>query len=271
MTKRRTVHLRGGDGLIINGACRRCPSPKSGIADFVNEANCLKCLRSYQNQHSIGEDFKPVNVGNMLTVAEVADLLDLTPETISRWCRAGHIPATRGEISIRAGKRGPNTGWLILEKDITGLLSIHQEKVQARDIALARKQDREARRSARAVANQKKREISEAQEARKSAMEAGEILSAKNKNGYIDLSFYQDGEFRHIVEHRYVMEQHLGRRLLNGENVHHLNGIRDDNRLENLELWAESQLAGQRVKDLWDWSQEIIRRYEGYQEKLGLE
>ena len=84
-------------------------------------------------------------------------------------------------------------------------------------------------------------------------------------SGYVEIYLPQHPFSRqtgYIKEHRLVMEVRLKRYLVKGENVHHINGNKEDNRDENLELWNTSQPAGQRIEDKLKWAKEIIKLYE---------
>jgi hypothetical protein len=78
-----------------------------------------------------------------------------------------------------------------------------------------------------------------------------------SKEGYVIIVIHG----KHIKQHRFIMEDFLGRKLHKDEYVHHKNGIRSDNRIENLELWSSSQPKGQRVEDKIEWAKEMLDRY----------
>ena len=78
----------------------------------------------------------------------------------------------------------------------------------------------------------------------------------KNGQGYISVWIAPDHRFAamrdsngHVLEHRLVVAESIERPLQKHEYVHHINGDKSDNRLNNLELWARPHPSGARFKD----------------------
>jgi len=90
-----------------------------------------------------------------------------------------------------------------------------------------------------------------------------------NQNGYVEITIPIDHPFRDAMranrgtcmEHRFIMAEHINRPLEAHEDVHHINGNRSDNRIENLELWSTRQPRGQRIEDKVEFALEILSLY----------
>lgn len=76
------------------------------------------------------------------------------------------------------------------------------------------------------------------------------------KEGYVMLCL----EHGWVAQHRHVMEQFIGRPLHSTELVHHINGNRQDNRIENLQLVTKSEHGKIHVIDGRLWTKESNRK-----------
>lgn len=105
----------------------------------------------------------------------------------------------------------------------------------------------------------------------RAGMASKKLALAKQRNSYIVLRVGAEYPGAHssgtILEHRYVVQE-VGCTnrgpgpLAEHENVHHINGLRWDNRPENLEVWISSQPSGQRVQDQVAWAKWLLATYE---------
>lgn len=64
-----------------------------------------------------------------------------------------------------------------------------------------------------------------------------------------------------VIDNQATWSRRIVDQVFSHEHVHHKNGIRNDNSVDNLELWTTSHPYGQRVEDKIKWAKEFLKGY----------
>lgn len=164
-------------------------------------------------------ELEEMYLDNKYSMHKIADILNISVGSVYNYIKKYNIP-TREQYKGRLGAIVTKETREKLSKSLKG----------------------------RVLSPETRRKISESQK------QKGIGHKKKRTDGYIYL-FYpehpcstKDG---YIMEHHYVMEKHIGRYLNNDEVVHHINHIRSDNRIENLQLMTFKEHAALHMKERW--------------------
>ena len=106
--------------------------------------------------------------------------------------------------------------------------------------------------------------VAESARLRKGAKHPSYKGGKTNKEGYVQILDHghpNANKRGRVLEHVFVMAKHLGRPIMRGETIHHKNGIRNDNRIENLELRTGQHGAGACVSDMIEFCVDYLKKY----------
>ena len=156
------------------------------------------------------------------TLREIADVFNISRYSVSN-------AITRTKIKAKYGKIGDKEKEHICQEYKAGktILEIYRESGRSRGTVRKILKESDIERRPRSYYRGEKH----------TAWRGGRFI-AKN-TGYVWIAkpgYSRSGRKGYVMEHRYVMEQYLGRPLKTYEQIHHKNGIKTDNRIENLEV-----------------------------------
>lgn len=214
-------HIRNNGKAVWWCKCD-CGKQKEMLADTLksNKATTCGCKASYLKPYANANTLKDLIEVQNISMAKVAKMFNVDVHTIKYWAKKlGVKTGDRAEMArknILRGKQHPFYG-----------------KKGEEHPAFGRKHtDEEIRKLKQSLG---KGTTNVNWKGGKTKHGAGYVLVAVPNSGM--------GRCEQKLEHRLIMEKHLGRKLFKWEVVHHKNGIKTDNRIENLEVYTRAEHA----------------------------